>query len=165
MSQPAMVDSLMGTALQAGATELKPAAKSLWGYGGVVEAPDGNIWKVATSAKRNTGPDTGQIDAFVLLLGTTDVAASKQFYVANGLPVARSFGRKYVEFQAAPGAVQLALYGRKALAKVAGVAPDGTGSHRLVINADHGSFVDPDGFAWAPSAHHQTEEQRASSNA
>jgi hypothetical protein len=45
--------------------------------------------------------------------------------------------------------VKLALYGRRALAKDAGVAPDGTGSHRLMIGGDAGPFTDPDGFAWA----------------
>ncbi len=33
-SQPSTVDDLIGTALDAGAVSLKPAAKSLWGYGG-----------------------------------------------------------------------------------------------------------------------------------
>ena len=44
--------------------------------------------------------------------------------------------------------MKLALYGRNALAKDAGVAPDGTGSHRIVIGSDAGPFTDPDGFAW-----------------
>lgn len=44
--------------------------------------------------------------------------------------------------------VKLALYGRRALAKDVGVAPDGTGSHRLIIGSDAGPFTDPDGFAW-----------------
>src|SRR5260370_821914 len=35
-----------------------------------------------------------------------------------------------------------------ALAKDAGVAPEGTGSHRLMIGGDAGSFTDPDGFGW-----------------
>jgi predicted lactoylglutathione lyase len=148
VSQPATVDELVGTALQAGATTLKPVKKGLWGYGGVVCAPDGAIWKVATSSKKDTGPATRQIDQIVLLLGVADVAASKRFYVERGLTVARSFGRKYVEFAAPSGPVKLALYGRRALAKDAGVPPDGGGSHRLVIGGDSGSFVDPDGFAW-----------------
>lgn len=42
VSQPATVDGLIGTALEAGATPLKPVKKSLWGYGGVVRAPDGS---------------------------------------------------------------------------------------------------------------------------
>ncbi len=148
VSQPATVSGLIGAALDAGATPLKPAAKSFWGYGGVVRAPDGTIWKVATSAKKDTGPATRQIDQIVLLLGTTDVVASKRFYAGRGLAVAKSFGRKYVEFDTAPGPVKLALYGRRALAKDAGVAPEGTGSHRLMIGGDAGSFTDPDGFGW-----------------
>ena len=125
-----------------------PPRKSLWGYGGVVRAPDGTIWKVATSSKKNTGPATRQIDDIVLLLGVADVAASKQFYVERGLVVAKSFGRKYVEFAAPSAHVKLALYGRRALAKDAGVPEDGAGSHRIVIGSEAGPFTDPDGFAW-----------------
>jgi catechol 2,3-dioxygenase-like lactoylglutathione lyase family enzyme len=146
VSQPANVDELVRGALEAGATPLKPVKKSFWGYGGVIQAPDGTIWKVATSSKKNTGPATREIDEFVLLLGVSDVEESKRFYADRGLPVAKSFGRKYVEF--ATEHVKLALYGRRALAKDAGVAPDGTGSHRLVICGGTGAFADPDGFAW-----------------
>src|SRR5215470_19464776 len=78
-SQPATVSGLIDAALGAGATPLKPAAKSFWGFGGVVQAPDGTIWKVATSAKNDTGPATRQIDEIVLLLGVADMAASKRF--------------------------------------------------------------------------------------
>ncbi|MGY2030950.1 glyoxalase [Nocardia gipuzkoensis] len=148
VSQPSTVDSLIGTAVDAGATTLKPAKKSFWGYGGVVQAPDGAIWKIATSAKKDTGPATREIDDFVLLLGVDNVKATKQFYVDRGLSVAKSFGSKYVEFDAPFSAVKLALYGRRAAAKDAGVSPEGGGSHRIVIGGDLGSFADPDGFAW-----------------
>src|ERR1700722_14144697 len=148
VSQPADVKALIGAALDAGATALKPVAKSLWGYGGVVQAPDGTIWKVATSAKKDKGPATKQIDQIVLLLGAADVAASKRFYVERGLAVAKSFGRKYVEFATPSSPVKLALYGHRALAKDAGVPPGGSGSHRLAIDSDAGPFTDPDGFAW-----------------
>ncbi|MGP4026276.1 glyoxalase [Actinomadura sp. 3N407] len=148
VSRPATVNGLIDAALDAGATTLKPAAKSFWGYGGVVQAPDGAIWKIATSAKKDTGPATREIDDIVLLLGVADVAESKRFYVDRGLAVAKSFGRKYVEFATPSSPVKLALYGRKALAKDAGVPPDGTGSHRLMIGTDAGPFTDPDGFAW-----------------
>ena len=149
VSQPATVDELIGAALDAGATSLKPVKKSLWGYGGVIQAPDGAICKVATSSKKNTGPATRQIDEIVLLLGAEDVPASKEFYVERGLEVDKSFGRKYVQF--ATQGVKLALYGRRALAKDAGVSPDGTGSHRIVIGSGIGPFTDPDGFAWEPA--------------
>jgi predicted lactoylglutathione lyase len=152
VSQPSIVDSLIGAALDGGGTALKPAKKGFWGYGGVVQAPDGAIWKVATSSKKNTGPATRQIDNIVLLLGVADVKASKQFYVERGLAVAKSFGSKYVEFATPESSVKLALYGRRAAAKDAGVSPDGTGSHRIVIGSDAGSFTDPDGFAWEPAS-------------
>ena len=162
VSQPATVDALTGAALDAGATPLKPTKKGFWGYGGVVRAPDGTIWKIATSSKKNTDPATRQIDDVVLLLGVADIAASKQFYVDRGLAVARSFGRKYVEFAAPSTLFKLALYGRRALAKDAGVSPDGSGSHRIVIHSDGAPFTDPDGFAWeSASAPVEAEPKRA----
>jgi catechol 2,3-dioxygenase-like lactoylglutathione lyase family enzyme len=152
VSQPSTVDSLLGTALDGGATTLKPARKGFWGYGGVVQAPDGALWKVATSSKKDCGPATRQVDDVVLLLGVADVKASKQFYVDRGMAVAKSFGSKYVEFESPASHVKLALYGRRAAAKDAGVSPDGTGSHRIVIGGDAGTFTDPDGFPWEPAS-------------
>lgn len=152
VSQPGTVRNLVDAALDAGATTLKPVSKSFWGYGGVVQAPDGTIWKVASSAKKDTGPATREIDQVVLLLGVEDVAASKRFYVDHGIEVAKSFGRKYVEFATPSSPVRFGLYGRRALAKDAGVGPEGGGSHRLVIRADTGSFTDPDGFTWETAA-------------
>ncbi|WLQ32068.1 VOC family protein [Streptomyces castrisilvae] len=151
VAQPATVRSLIDAALDAGATPVKPAAKSFWGYGGVVRAPDGALWKVASSAKKDKGPDTGRIDQFVLLLGVGDMAASKQFYIDRGFTVGKSYGRKYVEFATPQSAVKLALYPRRALAEDAGVPPEGTGSHRLVVGGGSASFTDPDGFAWEPA--------------
>ncbi|HET6919273.1 MAG TPA: hypothetical protein VFI46_07390 [Jiangellaceae bacterium] len=148
VSQPATVNGFIGAALDAGATPLQPAAESLWGYGGVVRAPDGTIWTVASSAKKDTGPATRQNDEIVLQLGVADVAASKRFYVDRGFAAAKSYGRRYVDFGTPSSPVKLTLYGRRALAKVVGVAPDGTGSHRLAIGSDAGPFTDPDGFAW-----------------
>ncbi|ONH27822.1 glyoxalase [Pseudofrankia asymbiotica] len=150
--QPADVDSLVGTALDAGASPLKPVTKSFWGYGGVVQAPDGTILKIATSAKKDSGPASREIGQIVLLLGVADVVASKRFYIDHGLAVGKSFARMYVEFDTPSSPVKLALYRRRALAKDAGVSPDGTGSHRLVIGGDTAPFNDPDGFAWEASA-------------
>jgi hypothetical protein len=39
---PSIVNGLIDAALDAGATALKPVAKSFWGCGGVVQGPDGN---------------------------------------------------------------------------------------------------------------------------
>ncbi len=153
VSGPATVDSFIGAAVDAGATVLKPAAKSLWGYSGVVQAPDGTIWKIATSAKKDTGPATREIDEVVLLIGVESVKATKQFYVGRGLTVAKSFGGKYAEF--APGQsspIKLALYKRRALAKEVGVSADGTGSHRIVLGSTADAVTDSDGFVWEAAA-------------
>ncbi|MFD4669754.1 glyoxalase [Lentzea sp. NPDC058450] len=147
VAQPGDVNVLINGAIKAGATVLKPAAKSIWGYGGVVQAPDGTIWKVATSAKKDTAPVTGAVEDVVLLIGATDVAASRQCYVDHGFVVEKSFGRMYVQF-AGTGGIKLGLYRRRALAKDAGVAPEGSGSHRVEMHGA-GQFTDPDGFAWA----------------
>jgi len=148
VSQPNIADAFIESAIDAGATTLKPAKRSFWGYGGVVKAPDGAIWKVATSSKKDAGPVTKTIDDIVLLLGVEDVKATKRFYVDHGLHVAKSFGSKYVEFTSADSPLKLALYGRRALAKDAGVSPNGSGSHRLAIIGDAGTFTDPDEFTW-----------------
>jgi catechol 2,3-dioxygenase-like lactoylglutathione lyase family enzyme len=152
VAQPANVDALMDAALAAGATTLKPAAKSLFGYGGVVRAPDGTIVTIASSSKKDTGPATRQIDDLVIQLGVADVAAAKRFYVASGLTVGRSFGSKYVEFEAPARTVKMSLLKRKALAKAAGVAVDGAGSHRVVLAGGGAPKTDPDGFVWEPAS-------------
>jgi catechol 2,3-dioxygenase-like lactoylglutathione lyase family enzyme len=150
VGQPADVRLLLDSAVRAGATVLKPAEKSLWGYGGVVQAPDGTIWKLTTSAKKDTAPATGKVEDVVLLLGVEDVAASKRFYVERGLAVSKSFGRMYAELDTGSGPVKLALYRRKALAKDAGVLAAGSGAHRIVVTGDAGPCTDPDGFSWEP---------------
>ena len=152
VAQPSTVDSLVGTALEAGATVLKPVEKSFWGYGGVVQAPDGTIWKIASSSKKDTGPATRAVDEIVLLLGVDDVRATKQYYADRGLAVGKSFGSKYVEFDTTGSDVKLALYSRRAAAKDAGVSPEGSGSHRIVLGSDTDAFTDPDGFVWEPAS-------------
>lgn len=89
----------------------------------------------------------------VLLLGVENIGASKRFYVDHGLPVAKSFGPMYVEFDTGSSPVKLALYKRRALAKDAGVSSDGSGSHRLVVGGA-ATFTDPDGFAWETASQH-----------
>jgi predicted lactoylglutathione lyase len=149
VGQPSTVDSLLETALVGGAKTLKPAKKGLWGYGAVVQDADGVIWKLATSAKKDKGPDTRKIDDMVLLIGAADMGASKRFYVEHGLSVKRSFPGRYVEFDALAGGIKLALYpGRAGLAKDAGISPDGDGPHGIAVNSGAGRFSDPDGFSW-----------------
>ncbi len=150
VSQPANVNAVLDSAVAAGATVLKPVEKSLWGVGGSIQAPDGAIWTIATSSKKDTDPASLAIDDVVLLVGAEDVGATKKFYVDHGLAVGKSFG-SYVEFDMPSSPVKFGLYKRKALAKNAGVPPEGTGSHRIVINSPAGPFTDPDGFTWEPS--------------
>ncbi|HEY1105425.1 MAG TPA: glyoxalase [Agromyces sp.] len=149
--QPGNAQALFDAAVGAGATVLKPLAKSLWGVGGSVQAPDGAIWKFATSAKKDTEPVSRAFDRMVLLLGVEDVGASKRFYAEQGFTVGKSFG-SYVDFETPGSPIGLGLYKRRALAKDAGVPEEGTGSHRLVIAGTGGAVTDPDGFAWAPAS-------------
>lgn len=142
--QPADVDAAVERAVAGGAQILKPVEKSLWGYGGSLQAPDGTAWQVASANKTATGPATGRLDRLVLLLGVDSVKASKRFYQEQGLRATKNFPA-YVEFDSGP--VKLALYKRAALAKQVGVDPAGTGAHRLAVIAD-GTFTDPDGYAW-----------------
>ncbi len=100
-----------------------------------------------------TASQPGDVDALVdAALAAADVAATKRFYLEHGLTVARSFGKKYVEFDSGPSSLKLALYGRRALAKDAGVPVDGSGSHRIVLGDGAASFTDPDGFPWEADA-------------
>ena len=98
----------------------------MWGLGGVVQAPEGAIWNLATSAKTDSGPATRDFDNIVLLLGADDVGASKRFYVDRGLTVAKSFG-SYVDFATPSSPIGLGLYKRRALAKSAGRRRRGLG--------------------------------------
>jgi hypothetical protein len=146
VAQPANVIALTDAALAAGATILKPASKSLWGFGSSLRAPDGAIWTIASSAKKDTVPASREVQNVVLLIAPEDVAASRDFYVAQGLTVGKSFGRKYVEFALPGSPIGFGLNPRRLLAKNAGVAPEGDGSHRLAIAG--AAFIDPDGFVW-----------------
>jgi uncharacterized glyoxalase superfamily protein PhnB len=150
VAQPSDVDALADAAVGAGATVVKPASKSLWGYGGALRDADGTIWTLASSSKKDKGPTTMGVEELVLQLGVADVGASKQFYVDHGVPVAKSYGRKYVQLDTTP--VQVALIKRAALAKNAGVPPEGSGAHRLVVSADAGELTDPDGFVWTSAS-------------
>jgi uncharacterized glyoxalase superfamily protein PhnB len=144
-AQPGDVEALIASALAAGARTITPPKKSLWGFGGTLEAPDGAIWNIATSAKKDTRPAARTFENLVLLLGVEDVSASKRLYVERGLRVNKSFG-SYVDFDMGDG-IGFGLYKRRALAKSAGVPEEGSGSHRIAIGGGE-AFTDPDGFVW-----------------
>jgi predicted lactoylglutathione lyase len=147
VSQPADVGALFDAAIAAGGTVIKPVNRSIWGVGGTVQAPDGAIWKIATSAKKDAAPASRDIESIVLLVAASDVGATKAFYAERGFEIGKSFG-KYVEFSTPGSPIGFGLYGRKALAKDAGVAAEGSGAHRLSVSGSAGEFVDPDGFEW-----------------
>jgi len=146
VSQPANVTVVFDAAVAVGAEVIKPVTKTMWGTGATFRAPDGTIWKVATPAKKDTAPASSEIESIVLLLAADDVSATKKFYVEKGLTIGKSFG-KYVEFDLPGSPITLGLYSRKALAKDAGVDPEGSGSHRILIGGGQ-AFTDPDGFVW-----------------
>jgi len=146
LRQPGDVDEITRIAVTSGATSVKPAAKSLWGYGGVIQAPDGTIVTLASSSKKDSAPASAEVQEIVLQLGVADVAASRRFYADHGFSVGKSYGRKYVEFDTRP--ISFTLNRRGDLAKTAGVSADGSGVHRLLIQGDGESFTDPDGYVW-----------------
>ena len=112
VSQPSTVDSLIGTALDAGATVLKPAKKSFWGYGGVVQAPDGDDLEgrdVVEEGHRPGHPGGRRPRAAAGRRGRQ----GDQAVLRRPRPeVGKSFGSKYVEFEASEPRVKLALYSR-----------------------------------------------------
>lgn len=146
-SQPGNVHKLFDSAVEAGGTVLKSVEKSLWGVGGAIQAPDGTIWNIATSQKKDTEPATTSVDELVLLLGVENVGASKKLYADKGFTVGKSFG-SYVDFAMGSSPVKFGLYKRPALAKSVSADPEGTGAHRIAIVSSTGQFTDPDGFNW-----------------
>jgi len=148
-AQPADVDLLLAEAVAAGGTPLKEPARSLWGYGGSLRAPDGTVVSLASSSRKSSGPARGVVEQLVLQLGVADVAASKEFYVSHGFEVAKSFGRRYVELDT--GAVSLTLNPREKLARTMGVEEHGSRAHGIVVRGGTGELTDPDGFRWVPA--------------
>ncbi|GAA5147631.1 hypothetical protein GCM10025768_08120 [Microbacterium pseudoresistens] len=146
VAQPADALLLFDDATAAGAVVRKPPTKSLWGFGGALEAPDGALWNIATSSKKDTAPASRAIESVVLLLGSADVRRSRAFYTERGFAVRKSFG-SYVDFDTPAGTIGLGLYKRAALAKSVDVSAEGSGSHRIVIHGG-ADAVDPDGFVW-----------------
>src|SRR5690348_751363 len=59
---PSDVRALVERALAAGASAIKEPVKSLWGFGAVLTAPDGTIWKIASRKKKDSGAPTGRVE-------------------------------------------------------------------------------------------------------
>jgi hypothetical protein len=85
------------------------------------------------------GEDVNSIES--VSLDVADTAVAGRFYAAARGPD--------VPLRSHPPRRQGALPAR--CAGGAGVPPEGSGSHRLAIGGDAGSFMDPDGFEWRPA--------------
>lgn len=147
LTQPTEVSAVMAGAVQHGAELLKPAKKALFGsFSGALRTPDGAVWKLAASSGKDTGPaaTSPQPTETTLILGVADVKVSKAFYAALGMTVDRDYGGKYVDFRPADGATRLCLMQRGALAKDAGVSPDGGGFPGMVLDHRAGSPAEVD---------------------
>lgn len=131
VGQPGEVKALLDVAVQNGANVLKPAKKWLFGgFSAVYEAPDGAIWKLAASTKKDTGPvgvPPIPTEPTVIIIGVADLKTSKEFYTALGMTVDRDYGNQYVDFQPGSGTCRLGLMQRKTLAKDANVHANGSG--------------------------------------
>ena len=90
VAQPGTVDSFAETALAAGATAIKAPEKSLWGYGAVLRDPYGNIWKLATSQKKQTGPVTREVESVNVGIGVARRRRHQAVLHRQGLKVAKS---------------------------------------------------------------------------
>ena len=147
VSQPATVKGPIGAALDAGATPLKPATKQFWaatpasckprtGPSGrsrprrrrTPDRPPGRSTRSCCWAPR-TWPRANGSTPTAALPWRMPMAASSSRSPLHPMPSSwRSTG--------------------DAAARDAGVSPDGTGSHRLMIGSDAGPFTGLDGFAW-----------------
>jgi hypothetical protein len=126
-SQPADVDELISSSVDAGATLLKPAEKSLWGYGGTVQAHGRSDLEGRDVLEEEHRPGYLRDRRRRAAAGSRGRTREQMVLRRPRPDRSGASGRAYVEF--ATDGIQLGLYKRGALAKDAGVPPDGTGSH------------------------------------
>ncbi|UFU03686.1 hypothetical protein LQF12_03510 [Ruania suaedae] len=129
VEQPSDVRAVMQAAAGAGAQELKPAKKALFGsFSGVFRAIDGSVWKVAAGTRKDSDPaaSTPRPTETTLILGVGEPTTSRAFYEALGLVPDRDYGSKYIDFAPLPGATRLCLMQHPVLAKDVGVGPQGS---------------------------------------
>ncbi|ASO20484.1 putative glyoxalase superfamily protein PhnB [Actinoalloteichus hoggarensis] len=136
VESPAEVEALLGTAAAQGATVVKQAKKEFFGeFTAVHRAPDGAVWKLAASSKRNPDPvpDPPRPTETAVILGVASPKASTVFYEALGMSADHDYGDKFIDFTIAEGVCRLGLLPRKPLAKDAGVSEAGDGFAALVL--------------------------------
>ncbi|OQO92707.1 hypothetical protein B1813_11155 [Saccharomonospora piscinae] len=152
---PSDVETLLGTATDHGATVVKPAKKQLFGeFTGAYRAPDGALWKLAATAKKNTTPPHAQPKPLELAvyLGVAKPTASQAFYEALGMSADHDYGDKFVDFTRPGGGYRLGLLPRKALAKDVGVDERGDGFSAVVLAHTAASRDDLDALLKAAAA-------------
>ncbi len=138
----APVDALLDRVSASEGRVIKPAKKQLWGgYSGTFADPEGHLWKVASSvrpARKTSRSGTEQVSGatpkeIAVTLGAANFKRAKQFYKAGlHCQVAKSFGT-FATFEHASGSATLGLYKWDALAKDAGVAPNGSGFRGFAV--------------------------------
>ena len=114
-----------------------------------MQAPDGTIWKVAASSKKNKRPGGPEFEHLVLLLGVEDVKASKEYYVTRGSEVGEELRRQVRRVRGPAPDIKLvslqpraARQGRRRRCRGNRVAP-------ILVVSDAGDFTDPDGYVWS----------------
>jgi catechol 2,3-dioxygenase-like lactoylglutathione lyase family enzyme len=140
------VDAVMARAREAGAKIGKPARRAFWGgYSGYFSDPDGYLWKVGSTKRpeRSSGREGSERapqrvsvkpSETAVTLGVADFKSVKKFYGEGlGCPIDKSFG-SFATFKLGDDSSTLGLYKRKALAKDAGVSPDGNGFRGFTLS-------------------------------
>lgn len=136
VSQPGDVKALLQSAEDAGAAVVKPAKKQLFGeFTASYQAPDGAVWKLAASSKKDTSPvaEPPKPTESAIYLGAASPKSSKAFYEALGMSAEHDYGDKFVDFHITAGNLRIGLLPRKDLAKDVGVDERGDGFAAVVL--------------------------------
>ncbi|MEQ4302090.1 VOC family protein [Plantactinospora sp. B6F1] len=144
---PSEVRVLLETATANGATIVKPAKKQLFGeFTAVYRAPDGAVWKLAASSKKDSGPvpSPPRPTETAIYLGVAEPKASKAFYETLGMRTEHDYGDKFIDFTVAGGVCRLGLLRRRDLARDAGVDEHGDGFSAVVLTHTAASRAEVD---------------------
>jgi hypothetical protein len=152
VSQPATVNGLIGAALDAGATSLKPAAKSFGATAASYEPRTGLSGRSRRRRRRTPARPPGRSTRSCSCWEPRTWPRASGSTLTAAWPWRRALAASTSSSPLRRVPSSWALYGRRAAAKDAGVSPEGTGSHRLMVGSDAGPFTDPDGFAWEEAA-------------
>ena len=136
VKQPSDVRSLLSAATASGASVIKPAKKQVFGeFTATYEAPDGALWKLAASSKKDSTPvsTSPKPTETAIYLGVTEPKASKVFYEALGMTTDRDYGDKFIDFTISEGVCRLGLLTRRSLGKDVGVDTHGDGFSAVVL--------------------------------